>query len=314
MSITTPPVDIARDRWGRPMVTPPGGGKPVAYTRCTTFVDVLEDKYNLQKWQQRMVAVGLADRQDLLLAASAHRDDKRRLDEVCEQAREAAAASAAATTGTALHGLTEMIDRGSKLPQLSADVLATLDAYIEATKDLKARHIEQFCVQDPLKIGGTPDRIVKYGKDIFIADIKTGSIEWGTLKIAMQLAVYARSHTYDIATGERGTHGADFKRGIIIHLPADSGTCTLHWVDIEAGWYAVQVAKDVRTKRRLKFSDLTEPFIAPVIETGPDIPALIAACTTADQVRQVWAAHERIWTDAYTEAAKAHIATLPAAS
>jgi hypothetical protein len=41
---------------------------------------------------------------------------------------------------------------------------------------------------------------VEYGGKRYIADLKTGSIEWGTLKIAAQLAVYARSHTYDVAT------------------------------------------------------------------------------------------------------------------
>ena len=38
-------VGIPRDRWGRPLVIPPGGGKKrVAYRRVTTFVGVLEDR------------------------------------------------------------------------------------------------------------------------------------------------------------------------------------------------------------------------------------------------------------------------------
>lgn len=312
MTIVTPPPAINRDRYGRPLVVPPGGGKPVAYTRCTTYVDCIEDKFNLQKWGSRMVALGLASRPDLLLSVSAHRDDKSALDRICEDAKEAAAASAAATTGTALHALTELVDRGETLPVLPESAQADLAAYAEATKDLKATHIEQFCVLDALKIGGTPDRVVSYKGKRYIADVKTGSIEWGTYKIAMQLAVYARSKTYDIASGERGTHNAELDKGIIIHLPAGTGSCELVWVDLVEGWNGVLLARQVREKRALKFGDLTEPFgPAAVQQLADSIVDRIRACATADEVRALWTPE---WTDDLNKAAAAHIATLPTAS
>jgi hypothetical protein len=246
MTIVTPPPEIDRDRYGRPMVKPAGGGKPVAYTRATTFIDCLEDKFGLQKWMMRMTALGLSQRPDLLLSVSAHREDKKALDRICEDAKEAAAASAAATTGTALHALTELVDRGQELPVIPDTAKADLEAYRVATEDLKSVHIERFTVLDTLKIGGTPDRVVEIGGERYIADLKTGSIEWGALKIAAQLAVYSRSWLYDIATGNREPHGASTTRGLIIHLPAGQGLATLHWVDLEAGWEAVQVAAKVR--------------------------------------------------------------------
>ena len=333
MTIVTPPPAIDRDRWGRPLVVPPTGGKKVAYTRCTTYIDVLEDKFNLQKWMQRMVAVGLAQRPDLQLSVAAHADDKRELDRICDQAREAATANAAATTGTALHALTELIDRGLDLPVLPDAAKADLDAYVAATKHLKATHIEQFCVQDPLKVGGTPDRVVEFGGQRFIADIKTGSIEWGSLKIAMQLALYARSRTYDIGQQKRGDHGADHRRGIIIHLPAGQARCDLHWVDLESGWEAVKVAREVRHWRTLKFGDLTEP----VGDTVPEhsirrgrtaeendaaledhkqqkLERMIRACSDAEAVRQLWADYEQVWNDDLTAVASKHIQSLPEAS
>jgi hypothetical protein len=316
MTIVTPPPAIQRDRYGRPMVIGPNGGKPVAYTRCTTYIDVLEDKYNLQKWMQRMVALGLSSRPDLLLSVSAHADDKRQLDKICEDAREAAAASAAATTGTALHALTELVDRGQELPVLPDSAKADLEAYRAATADLKATHIEQFCVLDPLQIGGTPDRVVSYKGQRYIADIKTGSIEYGVLKIAMQLAIYARSHTYDIATGERGSHDADLTKGLVIHLPAGEARCELHWVDLIEGWNAVTVARQVREKRKLKFTDLATPF-AGLEAAVPVTDALvdrIRACATADAVRALWAENASVWTDDLSEVARAHIASLPSAS
>jgi hypothetical protein len=149
MTIVTPPPAIPRDRYQRPLVVPVGGGKPVAYTRCTTYVDCIDDKFGLQKWMMRMTALGLASRPDLLLSVQAHRDDKGRLDKIVEAAKEAAAANAAATTGTALHALTELIDRGEDLPVLPPETVADLEAYRAATADLKAVLIEQFCVQDP---------------------------------------------------------------------------------------------------------------------------------------------------------------------
>jgi len=124
--ITTAAPTIERDRYGRPKVIPPDQGadaKKVSYTRCTTFVSVLEDRYNLEKWLQRMVATGLAQRPDLVLAAAAAQDNKSKLNGLCDDAIEAAKGKAAATTGTALHTLTEMLDRGQPLPTQSKPTL-----------------------------------------------------------------------------------------------------------------------------------------------------------------------------------------------
>jgi hypothetical protein len=194
--------------------------------------------------------------------------------------------------------------------------MASLDAYVEATKDLKATHIEQFCVLDALKVAGTPDRVVAYQGQRYIADLKTGSIEWGALKIAMQLAVYARCSTYDIATAERGVHGADLTKGLIIHLPAvedpKDAVCELFWVDLVEGWNAVLVARQVREKRALKFADLATPFAAPLEQhLSESIVDKIHACATADEVRALWTPD---WTDELTAIAAAYVAGLSEAS
>ena len=167
-----PARDIPRDRWGRPMVYPPGGKKPVPYTRCTTYVGVLEDTYNLSRWQQRMVALGLADRPDLMLAVAAHRDERDKLNEICGSALDAAKAGAAATTGTALHALTEKVDRDLPLGVIPEAYIADLEQYRETTAPLTVKAIEQFRVLDSLKIGGTTDRVVEYLGRYYIADVK----------------------------------------------------------------------------------------------------------------------------------------------
>lgn len=323
-TLTSMPPEVPRDRWGRPLVNPPNGGKPVPYTRCTTYVGVIEDTYNLSRWQQRMVALGLAERRDLALAVAAHRDDKAALNRICEDAQEAAKAHASATTGTALHSLTERVDRGLDLGTVPEEYVPDIEAYQRATVALTPLAIEQFSVQDMLKIGGTPDRVVRYNGKRYIADLKTGSIEWGYLKIAAQLAVYARSTPYDVVTGERlAPHGAELDRGIIVHLPAGTGTCTLYWVDLLAGWEAVKVCRQVREQRALKHRDIvtsfdgTDPDPLPVPsvpvsdgETLVNLPEQIKRCTTVDSVRTLWSLHAAAWTDDLTALAKQHIASL----
>lgn len=261
MTFTQPTSTINRDRFGRPLVIPPDGGKAIPYTRCTTYVDCLEDKFNLQKWQQRMVAIGLADRPDLLLAVAAHRDDKKHLGRICDDAIEAARGSAAATTGTALHSLTEVVDRGQELPVVPDDARRSIDAYQQTTSGMTHLAIEQFCVLDDLQIGGTPDRVVTFDGRNYIADVKTGSLKWGAGKIAQQLAVYSRCQAYDVETGQRtALPQVDQDRAIVIHLPAGEGRCDLYWIDIRLGWEAVQLAGRVRAFRKFARNGLLEPF------------------------------------------------------
>lgn len=334
-----PQPEIPRDRFDRPLVVPPTGGKRVPYTRATTFAGSIEDTYKLSQWQQRMVAVGLVDRPDLHLAAAANRNDKEKLNGVCEQAIEAAKGHAAATIGTSLHTLTEQADRGETLGTIPEAYVADLAAYLEATKDFTATHIEQFCVHDPWGIGGTPDRVVKYEGKRYIADLKTGAIQWGHLKIAAQLAIYARSRTYDVKTAERGMHGADLDWGIVIHLPAGTGKCTLYWIDLQQGWEVVQQCRRVRELRTIKVGQIMRPVdetytvhatsdtdapvgvepphvhppVPPAEAPRPQDPTLaqqIDMATTRDEVTALWRNHAREWTDDLTARAKAHIASL----
>jgi hypothetical protein len=250
-------VEVLRDRYGRPMVVPPKGGKPVAYTRTTTVAGSLDDGTALVAWKLRMAAAGLTLRPDLLLAASAHRDNKLEMDKLVEDAMEAAGATAQANIGTAIHTLTEKYDRGEDPGVIPDEYTADIQAYADATKIFKNVFIEQFCVLDKYKIAGTPDRVVEYNGQLYISDLKTGSISYPN-KIAMQLAVYAHGLPYDPATATRGSWGGvNQEKGIIVHLPAGSGKCELHFVDIAQGWKGIELAMKVRTFRDTKKSLVT---------------------------------------------------------
>jgi hypothetical protein len=257
-TITTVKTEVPRDRWGRPLVIPLDGGKPRPYTRCTTLAGSLDDLYGLMAWKQRQTAVGLADRPDLQLAVTTHRDDKKRLNDICEQALEASKSSAAATTGTAIHSLTELIDAGVDLPTIPDAVRADLDAYTDAMRPFDILAMEQFVVCDELEIAGTFDRLLGWNGTRLVGDLKTGSIEYGLGKIAMQLAIYAHCQTYDPQTGERGDLDVNQRGALVIHLPAGQGRCDIHWIDIARGWEAVQLAVEVRDWRKAK--GLTKPF------------------------------------------------------
>lgn len=291
-----------RDRYGRPLVIPPDGGKPVPYTRCTTYVGCLEDTHNLTRWKQRQTVLGLTARPDLVMSAVAN-PDKANLDRVVDAAMEAAASSAAATIGTALHSLTEQHDRGTLDPALvPSDYRSDLDAYAAVTKCLTVKAIEQFGVHDELKIGGTWDRVVEHDGRDYIADVKTGDITYGIGKIAMQLAVYSRCVTYD--EGVRGDLDVDQDRAIVIHLPAGRGEAFLWWVDIAAGWEAVNLATQVRAWRARR--NLSEPFdMAKAPDTRDALDKLIDQCQSVAALRTLWAADPKAWTPAHTARATA---------
>jgi hypothetical protein len=277
--------DIRRDRFGRPLVVPPGGGPRVAYRRTTTFVGALEDTYALQQWKQRQVAIGLGQRPDLVLAAAAtDPEDKDRLNEIVEKATEHATASA--TTGTSLHTLAERLDRGQKLGAVPEPYPADLEAYEKATAAIEWTDIETFRVLDAWRVAGTPDRVGRINGELVVADIKTGSVDYPH-KMAMQLAVYARSLPYSVSTDARGPAqtGLNLNYGIIIHLPAGEGRCRLHRINIAKGWDACLLAKRVWDWRAVK--GLLEP-VDEISDLAPTLVDLAHGAATIEDLREVW--------------------------
>lgn len=302
---------VPRDRWMRPLIVPVGGGKPVPFTRVTTFIGCLDDRRALEKWLCRQVALGLSVRPDLALAVVAHKDDKRQLDMVCEQASEAAKSSAGATVGTALHALTEQDDAGTlDLATVPEAYRADIEAYRAAVSfaGIKVLGSEQFGVHDDLRCAGTWDRVVEFGGHRYIADVKTSNadLSYTFPKAAMQMAIYSRCVLYDPATHVRTTQDVDQDRALVIHLPSGKGECTLHWVDIAVGWEAVALAGRVRAWRARK--NLATDFAAAADPV--DLAEAIATAGTEYELRTLWANNIPAWTRAHTKAATARKAWL----
>lgn len=282
-----------------------------SYTRTTTYIDVLDDKSNLEAWQMRMVLIGIAQDNGLLndvtalyaeqqeaestlrgmgvegdeavkaeLKAAAKKP-KDELNRRAQIAKKKAGAEDKADKGTELHALSELRDLGEDLPKgISFEDVLDLAAYTCASEGFKIVHMEKLVVCDELAIGGTPDRVSEWcGNHTLVApdgteyvpgdgrrlitDLKTGTVEYGGLKMAMQLAIYSRSKLYDHKTGARSPlENIDQKWGIIMNVPAGSGTGALYWADLELGWEAVQIAGSVRRMRgmgRKALEKLTHP-------------------------------------------------------
>jgi hypothetical protein len=290
-------VEIPRDGMDRPLVMLPDGSKRVAYRRVTTFVGVLEDRYNLEQWKMRKVAWGMGQREDLVLkAASLHIDDKAGLDEVTAAATEYAEASKKATIGTALHKLCERLDRGQPLGRVPAPHDADIRAYEACMKKYGITHraIEQFLVHDSWRVAGTTDRISDIDGTTVIADIKTGDID-RILKIVMQLAMYQLSTPYDVATDRRieVPWKTNPHRALVIHLPSGSGQCFLHWVDIEKGRRGLQACWKVFDARGMKKKELTWPVAdqqeLPIMGTATTNYLLqVDGCNTMEELRDLY--------------------------
>ena len=295
MTVTAPTPQVARDRHGRPLVIPAKGGKPIAYRRCTTFIDVLEDRFALEAWKQRNVAVGMAARPDLVLKAASANGDKSTLNEVAKEASEAAGSSAAATTGSAVHALTEQIDRGHH-PFIPPSAAPDIDAYLQATSQFGMAEIEVFTVNDKLKVGGTFDRILDYAGHRYVADIKTGSIDYGWGKIEMQLAVYAGSNRYEPATGGRHPLDVNLDWGLVIHLPAGQGRCDIWWANLANGRIGIDIAQRVWSWRGHRHQPARQflPLLAQIEEAD-----------SVDALNHLWARHFQVWTEELTAAAAA---------
>jgi hypothetical protein len=147
------------------------------------------------------------------------------VDEVADEALELGGAHVKANKGTDLHKLTEVCDEHGiehiRMLEAAGTItpadLADIEAYDRAMKaaGIKVIATEQVVVNDELGVAGTLDRTVQVpGKLIgrqrgakLVADIKTGSMEYGRGKVAMQTCLYATSKTYEAGSPDRGELG-----------------------------------------------------------------------------------------------------------
>jgi len=263
-----------RDQYGRYLAVDPTDNKSKPWTRATTVAATLADKYALNLWSQRMTAIGLARRPDLYARVAATPVDERdQLNRLVEEAKEAAAATAGANLGTALHTFTMRLDLGEDVvapPPWDKDLAAYRTALDTAGVQVVPGMVEQVVLLPDLQIAGTFDRLASCaGRPLpMVADLKTGSfLPWD--EISIQLALYAHAACiWNTASKRHEPYPqVDQEQALVIWLPAGQARCELHLVDIAAGWEAVRVAMWVRDWRKRK--DLVTPLTAVEIPAPP---------------------------------------------
>lgn len=262
--------DILRDRWDRPLIVPPEGGKPTAYTRVSKLAKALDDQTLLMLWKQRKVLEGVIRRPDLLTRAAGvlakgdpdtDQKTKSALNAICNEATEAAGANRGSSAGTGFHDLTEAIDLGNEPLFIPEADKARLNAYKYATRDLEVLDVETFIVNDEVTAAGTFDRLVRCpdGK-VRVADLKSGKSENEyPLATTIQIATYANGLRY--VDGERTPlhPDLDLTVGLLLHMPP-SGGCEVIPLDLERGWRAAKIAAVIHHDiRKWKKKDLILP-------------------------------------------------------
>lgn len=276
MTITEERLDsIKRTADGRPYIIPPEGGKPKPYTRVSTFARALEDGARLVAWKERMLLKGAIENPNMIPEGLDPLDYRGPAGRIIDMLLDAAGANDAAYYGTALHSLSEIFDfTDQDLRQFnpSAQLLAGMDAYVEATKDIEMLEGEIFVVNDEYGCAGTLDRLMRIPPTtltfpdgtvlhlpdgaVCIGDIKTGTLH--TQENAIQMGMYAGAKRYNHMTGERTPlhPDIDLRFGIIIHVPRipKPGVipASLVGIDLTAGVALADLALEVRKSRSTK--------------------------------------------------------------
>jgi hypothetical protein len=313
-----------RDRWGRYLIVPPGGGTPQGYTRVTTIAKALDSGGGLAPWKAAMTAQGLLLRKGLraqweALMASYGGDPwyggekgKAECKRLVEECSAVGGANDRKEQGSALHTITALVDVGRSPTNLTAETQRDIRTYqqglVEAGVVVIPDLVETTVVLDSWQVAGTFDRLVRVrGFELpLIADLKTGaSLEYSWQDIAVQLAAYSRGEAVYLQGAADDGHQdvrqpmpqVDQNWGLCFWLPAGKGTIQLTAVDLNAGWDAFELSMRARRWRanRGLTMDLAELLVdakeepEPVKGSGDDLtPILEASVQHALHQRRLW--------------------------
>lgn len=313
------PAGIPRGRGQKPKIRKMVDGvetdELVEYTRASSLGKVLENQFLIHRAQIRKTVFGMSRRPDLVLKAAAietatEKADKVELSTVAEAAMTFAGEGWAATSGSALHRMSEQMDAGKDLSHLPEQVLAALHRYRELMSLVYIVASETFVVCDSLQAAGTYDRVIELLNHTEVRYTDVSGIEWvhtlpagtrlildlKTNKDAMyfgavyecQEAVYGNGVPYTAENG-RGEWpdglAPNNEWGLILHLPIESlEDAGWYWVDLRHGYTLAQLAEQHRIETSVKSfwpTDLepmtlsVESAHIPVTEDEPDTETLV---------------------------------------
>lgn len=287
-----------RDRWGRPLLLPPGCGEEdrTWYSRASSLSDYASGvKTGLETWKRRHAAIGIARREDLAAMIAAlpetgkdKKDDQvtnAQLDGYIEEALIASGAPAKANWGTAVHGFTtDGVDASHAPERMRADI----EAYERELARLGIRPVldEVFTANEELRVAGTFDHLylLPDGR-VVVGDKKTGIDS--PLDAAIQMSCYAYGDVYDWRTDEResmesvaGSFGTfDPSVGLHVHIPRGEGRCVIKALDLQ---HAFRLAKHAAVLRDARLAANRDDVLA----TSPEGLLLerIWTCQSRDEL------------------------------
>lgn len=227
---------------------------------ATTYESALKEIAKLDK-KGKLLPGEAGDKEEA--AEKAYKSEMRL---IAEEALSIGGAHTKAARGTWIHELTAIYDEQGpdalrEVEGVTESDLADVGAYVEAMRAIgitrdEVLDIERRVIVDEHLVTGTFDRGVKYKPEgaaravKVIADLKTGRVDYGAGKIAMQIAEYAQGKGYDAETHERTNLGYSKKIGLLIHLPAGTATCTIYEVDLTKGYEGLKLAVLVKAWRQ----------------------------------------------------------------
>lgn len=245
---------VPRNGRGQYLIPVVEGDKRRAHRRATTIAKVLDDQSMLMSWSQRMVAIGLGRRPDLLaMAATADPEDRKTLNEVCDSAFEAGGGTVKRNTGTSFHAAAEIVNRGGEPLPLFAEGIADYQAKLAQYGLEPIPHlVERTLVLGDYEIAGTFDMALTDGEQLYVGDFKTGGVDFAALAISIQLAIYANADGMLSTDYERVEKPPEFNRekAIVVQAPGGEPPVQFWEVDLVAGWEAFQLALKVEKARK----------------------------------------------------------------
>lgn len=219
---------------------------------------VFEYTGSLEAWKIRQAMIGVAISDHIRESVAAHYDDYNELEQLAEQAMEAAGSHLAAHRGTTMHRIAERLDRGETVietPLAKQTMKRWRDAVSAAELEVVPEYIERFVVYPEWKLCGRFDRLMRRKSDgaLVVVDLKTGekALKY-THSVAIQLALYAHA-PFLIGETTRQRKGkstaieseelipmpeVDLTRGYALHMPSEDEARIVP-IKLEPAWEMV---------------------------------------------------------------------------
>lgn len=257
---------------GAPMVSDPDKpGKFLRYSRPSGWGHDLDDESALVLWKIDRAMDGIASSPALAAKVVAAGNTGRK--QLREEAINKGRGEEASELGTALHAMTVKFEADPTWqapPPFDADLRVFVETLMAA--GIVSAFTEIPMCNDEYRAAGTADRIFLTTRELvtpdgtrippgmyIMGDIKTGSkLDYSLPGYTIQLAIYAGGYVYDLDKDERQFPPANLnqKWGLLVHLPAGTGTCRLVWVDLEVGRHGADLVRSVRQWRKRDWAEM----------------------------------------------------------